>query len=150
MTKEEAIKTYEEKKAQIELMQLELRELHHKCYDKEEELKQLFIEHELYSPIEELTALEGLRINEITIYYENAVNEKLSHWCYGDICQIENGRFYYSDYHDGIIEWDELKQCYTWFRHGLGLEIKILGYSDMVPSSYQPRTKPQEILVTAP
>lgn len=97
--------------------------------------EEYYIENELWSPMEELK--EYLDKEDFTppftIFYTEPESEDpekiLSDYIYGDIVEIdENGYLHYSDYSDGIIEWDKTDFCY--YRKFLGdyTKICILGF----------------------
>jgi hypothetical protein len=118
---------------------LEMMEQAAELYDEanaiENAAAEYFIENELWSPMEELK--EYLDKEDFTppftIFYTEPESEDpeqiLSDYIYGDIVEIdENGYLYYSDYSDGIIEWDKTDFCY--YRKFLGdyTRICILGF----------------------
>lgn len=96
--------------------------------------EEYYIENRLWSPIEELKDYIGKQWSHppFTLYYINLDEEgdEIEHnYLYGEICEVqEDGHMYYSDYDDGIIEWNEKQNCYVWARWGNYTNIHILGF----------------------
>ncbi len=138
MTKEEALKLYEAEMAKVKELEAQIRQLTDKKWTTKEAARKIFIENQLYAPIAELEALSNRNLYDVTIYYIAEDHEDLlSEWLNGDILRVENGRLYFSDYNDGIIEWHEEEQSYYWLKWGNYTKIQILGYSDLKESRWQ-------------
>lgn len=96
--------------------------------------EQYYIENRLWSPMEELKEYLGDNFSHqpFTLFYINLDEEgdEVEHrFLYGDICEVqEDGHVYFSDYHDGIIEWNEKQNCYVWAHWGNYTNIHILGF----------------------
>lgn len=96
--------------------------------------EEYYIENRLWSPMEELKDYIGDHFAHppFILFYINLDEEggEVEHrYLYGDICKVqEDGHMYYSDYDDGIIEWDEKQNCYVWARCGNYTNIHILGF----------------------
>ena len=96
--------------------------------------EEYYIENRLWSPMEELKDYIGDSWSHppFTLYYINLDEEggEVEHrYLYGDICEVQkDGHMYYSDYDDGIIEWDERQNCYVWLVRGFYTNIHILGF----------------------
>jgi hypothetical protein len=94
--------------------------------------EEYYIENRLWSPMEELKDYIGDSWSHppFTLFYIVEGEEEIkSKYLYGDICEITNsGHLYYSDYDDGIIEWDAEEQTYYWTYWGTHTNIHILGF----------------------
>ena len=138
MTKEEALKQYEAEMAKVKELEAQIKLLDDKRWEIKDAAKKIFIDNQLYTPITELEALGRRRLDYVIIYYIAENHEDvLSEWLNGDILEVENGRLYFSDYSDGIIEWNEEEQSYYWTKWGTYTKIQILGYSDLKESRWQ-------------
>ena len=72
-------------------------------------------ENEIYVPIEYLKKFKGKSLGYIVL-----VNEEGKEFNYssGEIMEVdEKGNFYFSDYEQGIIEYNEKDGCYHWHYH---------------------------------
>ena len=100
----------------------------------ERKAEKYFIENRLWSPMEELKGYIGDSFSHppFTLYYidlDKEDNEIKHTYLYGEICEVqEDGHMYYSDYDDGIIEWNEKQNCYVWAYWGNYTNIHILGF----------------------
>lgn len=96
--------------------------------------EEYYIENRLWSPMEELKDYIGDSWSHppFTLFYINLDEEedKIEHkYLDGDICEVQkDGHMFFSDYHDGIIEWDEKQNCYVWALWGNYTNIHILGF----------------------
>jgi hypothetical protein len=98
----------------------------------EKAAEKYYIENRLWSPMEELKDYIGDSFSHppFTLFYMKEGEEEIkSKYLYGDICEVqEDGHMYYSDYDDGIIEWNEKQNCYVWAYWGNYTNIHILGF----------------------
>lgn len=138
MTREEALKLYKTKMAVVEELEAQIKQLDEKRWEIKNAAEKIFVDNQLYTPIAELEALGNRRLNRVVIYYipedhEDVLYESLD----GDILEVEKGRLYFSDYWEGIVEWDEEEQSYCWIKNGTYIKIHILGYSDLRESVWQ-------------
>ena len=124
---ENKLKTYKEIMKQAD-------ELYYKAKALENEAKKYFIENRLWSPMEELKDYIGDSFAHppFTLFYidlDEEGNKVEYDYLYGEICEIqEDGHMYYSDYDDGIIEWNEKQNYYVWAHWGTYTNIHILGF----------------------
>ena len=128
--RQDLFKKYYETKYKIKKMEAEARRMRADNSD-------FFINNKLYRPIEKLadyvTNGETRDFESVTIYYyEDGFNRLESSYLSGDIFEItKDGHLYYSDYNDGIIEWDYAEKCYYWFCLGNYKKIDIIGFSGL-------------------
>ena len=110
------------------------KELYEQARDIANQADKHYIENRLWSPMEELKDYIGDSWSHppFTLFYINLDEEGdviQDTYLYGEICEVrEDGRMYYSDYDDGIIEWDEKSNCYVWARWGNYTNIHVLGF----------------------
>ena len=117
---------------------LELKNKSKQLYEQAQKIanqaNQYYIENRLWSPMEELKSYIGKSFSHppFTLFYINLDKEGdviQSTYLYGEICEVrEDGYMYYSDYDDGIIEWDEKSNCYVWAHWGNYTNIHVLGF----------------------
>lgn len=99
-----------------------------------------FIENKKYCPMDKLKEFKGKDIYEITLIFADGDTQC---FCCGDIIQVDdNGRFYFSDYERGIIEFDKRKQKYCKSYHYNEKEFDIIGFYDLTLGNF---FKKQEI-----
>ena len=101
---------------------------------------QFFIENKKYCSMDKLKEFKDEDIYEITLIFADGDTQC---FCYGDIIKVDdNGRFYFSDYERGIIEFDEQKQKYCQSYHYNEEEFDIIGFYDLTLGNF---FKKQEI-----
>ena len=110
------------------------KELYEQAQKVANQADEYYIENRLWSPMEELKDYIGDSWSHppFTLFYINLDKEGdiiQDIYLYGEICEVrEDGSMYYSDYDDGIIEWDEQSNCYVWARWGNYTNIHVLGF----------------------
>ena len=110
------------------------KELYEQAQKISNQANEYYIENRLWSPMEELKAYIGTSFSHppFTLFYIDLDEEGdviQDTYLYGEICEVkEDGHMYYSDYGDGIIEWDERSSCYIWARWGNYTNIHVLGF----------------------
>ena len=110
------------------------KELYEQARDIANQADEYYIENRLWSPIEELKDYIGDHFSHppFTLFYIDLDEEGdviQDTYLYGEICEVrDDGHMYYSDYDDGIIEWNEKSNCYVWARWGNYTNIHVLGF----------------------
>ena len=110
------------------------KELYNEAQKVSIEADKYYVENRLWSPMCELKAYIGDSFSHppFTLFYINLDEEDgevQDRYLYGEICEVQkDGHMYYSDYDDGIIEWNEKQNCYVWALWGNYTNIQILGF----------------------
>ena len=110
------------------------KELYAQAHKVANQADKYYIENRLWSPMEELKDYidESFSHPPFTLFYINLDEESdeiQDRYLYGEICEVkEDGHMYYSDYNDGIIEWNEKQNCYVWALWGNYTNIHVLGF----------------------
>lgn len=140
MTDKQIIKLLEEKEQINKFIQSEQEKFKEIIKDSEQRRTEInnicwkfFIENKKYCPMDKLKEFKGEEIYEITLIFADGDTEYFS---YGDIIEVDdNGRFYFSDYEKGIIEFNERKQKYCSSYHYSESEMDIIGFYDLTLGS---------------
>lgn len=140
MTDKQIIKLLEEKEQINKFIQSEQEKFKEIIKDSEKRRTeisdicwQFFIENKKYCPMDKLKEFKGEDIYEITLIFADGDTKYFS---YGDIIKIDdNGRFYFSDYENGIIEFNERKQKYCGSYLYTESEMDIIGFYDLTLGS---------------
>lgn len=136
MTNKQIIKLLEEKEQINKFIQSEQEKFKEIIKDSEKRRTeindicwQFFMENKKYCPMDKLKEFKGEDIYEITLIFSDGDTQCFS---YGDIIKIDdNGRFYFSDFERGIIEFNEQKQKYSYSYHYHDTEFDIIGFYNL-------------------
>ena len=83
----------------------------------------------MFLPIEDLKKYEGEDVEEIILITDK---KKQKHFSYGEIMEIKDGHFYFSDYEQGIYEYNEKDEKYhSHFHYHESQGDKIIGFRDL-------------------
>lgn len=107
----------------------EVREYIDKRNELREARQKIFIENKMYCPIEELEKYEGEEIYDIDLVLDNGETE---HYYWAEIMKVKNGKFYLSDEHKGIIEFNEKENKYYHHYYGSKEELNIVGFYNLI------------------
>lgn len=91
----------------------------------------LFVENKIYCPMSKLQEFRGedIKIYDITFINKNGEKDR---FCYGEIMHVDdNGHFYFSDYQQGIVEFNESKGKYVHSYWGDTTELDFVGFYDL-------------------
>ena len=123
----------ENARKQYDQLQQEIKELYDTIKEKSRQANELFCNNVLWEDIEKLKDYAGKDLWHIEIYYKVVGESQIEKdYLSGDILEVEeDGKLYYSDYDDGIIEWCENNNCYLWHKHYRTKEIELLGFCDL-------------------
>lgn len=97
-----------------------------KLEEADEFLDKFLKKNKIYAPIEILKNYNDKEISKITL-----INDKKEEWTYtgGEIMEIRNGHFYYSDYESGIVQYDSADNHYHhhfhWHDSDLGVIVGV-------------------------
>lgn len=132
MTKQEAIVKYSELQEEINSLCKKIEPIEEKIEQLRQKQHSILIENQLYHPMEELKEYDGKDLSSITIYYRRDNSETVEEmFLCGDALRVENGRLYYSDFYNGIIEYSEKAQAYIYFYWHFDQKYDILGFDDL-------------------
>lgn len=107
----------------------ETQKLRDKASKLRRKLEKFFLDNNLFLPIEDLKKYEGEDVEEITLITDK---KEQKHFSYGEIMQIEDGHFYFSDYEQGIYEYNEKDEKYHSHFHYIESEgDKIIGFRNL-------------------
>ena len=107
----------------------ETQKLRDKASKLRQKLEKFFLDNNLFLPIEDLKKYEGEDIEEITLITDK---KKQKHFSYGEIMEIKDGHFYFSDYEQGIYEYNEKdKKYHSHFHYHESQGDKIIGFRDL-------------------
>ncbi len=99
----------------------------------ESKIDNYIFENKLYIPIKNLKQYEGRDVYSITLIDDKGNFEE---WGYGEIAEIEDGHYFYSDYNNGIYEYSTKDRRYHKHFYGsTSAGDKIVGYVDLELSS---------------
>lgn len=140
MTDKQIIKLLEEKEQINKFIKNENEKFKERIKDSEQRRMEIndicwkfFIENKKYCPMDKLKEFKGEDIYEITLIFTDGDTK---HFSYGDIIKVDdNGRFYFSDYERGIIEFNEKKQKYSCSYHYTESEMDIIGFYNLTLGS---------------
>ena len=106
----------------------ETQKLRDKASKLRQKLEKFFLDNNLFLPIEDLKKYEGKDVEEITLITDK---KEQKHFSYGEIMEIKDGHFYFSDYEQGIYEYNEKdKKYYSHFHYHESQGDKIIGFRD--------------------
>lgn len=112
----------------------ETQKLRDKASKLRQKLEKFFLDNNLFLPIEDLKKYEGEDVEEITLITDK---KEQKHFSYGEIMQIEDGHFYFSDYEQGIYEYNEKDEKYhSHFHYNESQGDKIIGFRNLKIGSY--------------
>lgn len=107
----------------------ETQKLRDKASELRKKLEKFFLDNNLFLPIEELKKYEGEDVEEITLITDK---KEQKHFSCGEIMRIEDGHFYFSDYNQGIYEYNEKDEKYHGhFHYHENQGDKIIGFRDL-------------------
>lgn len=107
----------------------ETQKLRDKASKLRQKLEKFFLDNNLFLPIEGLKKYEGEDIEKITLITDK---KKQKHFSYGEIMEIKDGHFYFSDYEQGIYEYNEKDEKYhSYFHYHESEGDKIIGFRDL-------------------
>ena len=134
MKKQEAKNQYDELRKQILELEKQISPTQIKIYDLRKKLKDIYLKNKLFHSMNELKAYRGRRLSSITIYYFDESERKITERSLtGEYLQVKtNGRLDFSDYEQGILRYDEEKQCYKWWYHQYSTVYDIRGWDSLV------------------
>lgn len=113
----------------INLRDKETQKLRDKASKLRQKLEKFFLNNNLFLPIEDLKKYEGEDVEEITLITDK---KEQKHFFYGDIMKIEDGHFYFSDYEQGIYEYNGKDEKYhSHFHYHESQGDKIIGFRDL-------------------
>lgn len=111
----------------------ETQKLRDKASKLRQKLEKFFLDNDLFLPIEDLKKYEGKDVEKITLITDK---KEQKHFSYGEFMEIKDGHFYFSDYEQGIYEYDEKDGKYhSHFRYKKSQGDKIIGFRDLVIGS---------------
>lgn len=113
---------------EINLRDKETQKLRDKASKLRRKLEKFFLDNNLFLPIEKLKDYEGKDVSEITLITSD---KKQKHFGYGEIMEIKDGHFYFSDYEQGIYEYNEKDEKYYSHFHYQSQGDKIIGFRDL-------------------
>lgn len=88
-----------------------------------------FVKNKKYCPLEKLKDFANKQVKHITFILADGNKE---YFRGADFMNIdENGRFYLSDFNQGIIEYDVNKQGYYWQYRGIAKKFDIVGFYNL-------------------
>lgn len=94
----------------------------------------LFIDNKMYCPISKLQDFKDKDIDSIRIVLESGTTRLYN---YGDIIKVDkNGKFFYSDFNNGIIEFDKEKDAYYEHLWGSKTKLNIVGFYNLKIKCY--------------
>lgn len=140
MTDKQIIKLLEEKEQINEFIQSEQEKFKEIIKDSEQRRTEIndicwrfFIENKKYCSMDKLKEFKGKDIYKITLIFADG---DIKCFSYGDIIKVDdNGRFYFSDYENGIIAFNEQKQKYCGSYLYTESEMDIIGFYDLTLGS---------------
>ena len=95
----------------------------------EAKIDEYIFKNKLYIPIKNLKQYEGRDVESITLI-DNKGN--FTEWGCGEISEVQDGHYYYSDYNNGIYEYSTKDRKYhRHFWGSLSAGDKIVGYVDL-------------------
>lgn len=121
----------------------ETQKLRDKASKLRQKLEKFFLDNNLFLPIEELKKYEGKDVEEITLITDK---KEQKHFSYGEIMEIKDGHFYFSDYEQGIYEYNEKDgKYYSHFHYNKSQGDKIIGFRDLeIGSCFEPKEEIKE------
>lgn len=114
---------------EINLRDKETQKLRDKASKLRQKLEKFFLDNNLFLPIEDLKKYEGEDVEKITLITDK---KEEKHFSYGEIMEIKDGHFYFSDYEEGIYVYSTKDEKYH--KHFYGNESsgdKIIGFRDL-------------------
>lgn len=119
---------------EINLRDKETQKLRDKASKLRQKLEKFFLDNDLFLPIEDLKKYEGKNVEKITLITDK---KEQKHFSYGEIMEIEDGHFYFSDYEQGIYEYNKKDGKYHGYYHYKESQgDKIIGFRDLVIGSF--------------
>lgn len=104
--------------------------------------QQLFFQNKMYCPLEKLEEFKGQDIYEISLVFGDGTFDCF--YC-GDIIKVnEDGRFYFSDEHRGIVEYNKGTNKYYHYCFGSTEELDIVGFYNLTIGNYWDNQQIQE------
>ena len=136
MNKDDFIKMLKERKQKqerLDELDKERSPLMQEIWKYKSKIDDYIFKNKLYIPIKNLKQYEGRDVKSITLI-DNKGN--FEEWGYGEISEVRDGHYFYSDYDNGIYEYSTKDRKYH--KHFLGSRSagdKIVGYLDLELSS---------------
>lgn len=107
----------------------ETQKLRDKASKLRQKIEKFFLDNNLFLPIEDLKKYEGEDVEEITLITDK---KEQKHFSYGEIMEIKDGHFYFSDYEQGIYEYSEKDERYhSHFHYHESQGDKIIGFRNL-------------------
>ena len=130
---------------EINLRDKETQKLRDKASKLRQKLEKFFLDNNLFLPIEDLKKYEGEDIEEITLITDK---KKQKHFSYGEIMEIKDGHFYFSDYEQGIYEYNEKdEKYYSHYRFNKSKGDKIIGFRNLVLNNNEIKESQMEYIL---
>lgn len=106
----------------------ETQKLRDKASKLRQKLEKFFLDNNLFLSIEDLKKYEGKDVEEITLITDK---KEQKHFSCGDIMGIKDGHFYFSDYEQGIYEYNKKDEKYYSHFYKQSQGDKIIGFRDL-------------------
>lgn len=148
MNKDNFIKMLKERKQKQERLNKLDKErylLMHEIGKYESKIDDYIFKNKLYIPIKNLKQYEGRDVYSITLIDDKGNFEE---WGSGEISEVKDGHYYYSDYNNGIYEYSTKDRKYhNHCCHSRSAGDKIIGYIDLELSSGFVKESKKEYIV---
>ena len=122
--------TKEQAKEQYEYLLQKEREFKAAAADAARKAKELFFEHALYEPIENLVQYAGKMLSVELVYQEENSAEFKTYYLVGNL-KYEDNMLFHWEWDDTGILWSKNKQTYILTKDEIDIPIKLLGYFDL-------------------
>jgi len=130
---------------EINLRDKETQKLRDKASKLRQKLEKFFLDNNLFLPIEDLKKYEGEYVEEITLITDK---KEQKHFSCGEIMKIKDGHFYFSDYEQGIYEYNEKdEKYYSHYHFNKSQGDKIIGFRNLVLNNNEIKESQMEYIL---